>query len=123
MTSDGAASPRPMSPSERIDAIDVLRGIALLGVLAINVVMEFRVSIFEQFLFPKPPLSFSSIDSALETILTLAVESKALALFSLRCSGQALQSNSSGLRRANAAHRFSCAGSPCFWRSGSSTFA
>ena len=58
MTSDGAASPRPMSPAERIDAIDVLRGIALLGVLAINVVMEFRVSIFEQFLFPKPPASY-----------------------------------------------------------------
>jgi uncharacterized protein len=40
----------PVSPSERIDAIDVLRGIALLGVLAVNVVSEFRVSIFEQFL-------------------------------------------------------------------------
>jgi uncharacterized protein len=122
MTSDGAASPRPMSPSERIDAIDVLRGIALLGVLAINVVMEFRVSIFEQFLFPKPPLSFSSIDSALETILTLAVESKALALFSLLF-GAGLAIQFVGLRRANAAHRFSCAGSPCCWRSGSSTFA
>ena len=80
---DGAAPPRPISPSERIDAIDVLRGLALLGVVAINVVTIFRVSIFQQFLFPKPPLSFSSIDSAIETILTLAVELKALALFSL----------------------------------------
>src|SRR5262245_23825997 len=80
---DGAASPRPISPTERIDAIDVLRGVALLGVLAINVVTIFRVSIFQQFLFPKPPLSFSSIDSAIETILTLAVELKAFALFSL----------------------------------------
>jgi uncharacterized protein len=83
MTSDGAASPRPLSPTERIDAIDVLRGIALLGVVAMNVVTIFRVSIFQQFLFPKPPLSLSSIDSAIETILTLAVELKALALFSL----------------------------------------
>jgi len=83
MTSDGAASPRPIGPSERIDAIDVLRGIALLGVVAMNVVTIFRVSIFERFLFPKPHLSFSSIDSAVETILMLAVDLKALALFSL----------------------------------------
>ncbi|MEH2519774.1 uncharacterized protein V1279_005347 [Bradyrhizobium sp. AZCC 1610] len=81
MASDGAASPRPISPAGRIDAIDVLRGLALLGVVAINVVNEFRVSIFEQFLSPKSPTS--PIDSAIEAILTLAVEMKALALFSL----------------------------------------
>jgi uncharacterized protein len=81
MASDGAASPRPISPAERIDAIDVLRGIALLGVLAMNVVTEFRVSIFERFLPQKPPAS--PIDSAVETILMLAVDLKALALFSL----------------------------------------
>jgi uncharacterized protein len=81
MASDGAASPRPISPAERIDAIDVLRGLALLGVVAINVVTEFRVSIFEQFLSHTRPAS--PIDSAVETILTLAVEMKALALFSL----------------------------------------
>jgi uncharacterized protein len=80
---DGATPPRPIGPAERIDAIDVLRGLALLGVVAMNVVTIFRVSIFERFLFPKPPLSFSSIDSAVETILMLAVDLKALALFSL----------------------------------------
>jgi len=80
---DGAPPPRPIGPAERIDAIDVLRGLALLGVVAMNVVTIFRVSIFERFLFPKPPLSFSSIDSAVETILMLAVDLKALALFSL----------------------------------------
>jgi uncharacterized protein len=81
MASDGATSPRPISPAERIDAIDVLRGIALLGVLAMNVVTEFRVSIFERFLPQKPPAS--PIDGAVETILMLAVDLKALALFSL----------------------------------------
>jgi uncharacterized protein len=81
MASDGAASSRPVSPAERIDAIDVLRGIALLGVVAINVVTEFRVSIFEQFLSHKP--TASPIDSVVEAILILAVETKALALFSL----------------------------------------
>lgn len=78
---DGVPPPRPIGPAERIDAIDVLRGIALLGVVAINVVTEFRVSIFEQFLFQKP--ASSTIDRAIEAILTLAVEMKALALFSL----------------------------------------
>ncbi len=81
MTPDGAPSPAPVSPSERIDAIDVLRGIALFGVLAINVVTEFRVSIFEQLLPSKP--AASPIDRAVETILMLAVDMKAFALFSL----------------------------------------
>lgn len=57
MTSDGAAPPRPISPAERIDAIDVLRGLALLGVVAINVVTEFRASIFEQFLSHTPGIA------------------------------------------------------------------
>ena len=78
---EGAASPRPTRPAERIDAIDVLRGMALLGVVAINVVTIFRVSIFERFLSYKP--AGSPIDGAVETILMLAVDLKALALFSL----------------------------------------
>jgi uncharacterized protein len=81
MALDGAVSPRPISLAERIDAIDILRGIALLGVVTMNVVTEFRVSIFERFLFPRP--STSPIDSAVETILMLAVDLKAMALFSL----------------------------------------
>ena len=52
MTSDVVASPRAISPSDRIDAIDVLRGIALFGVMAINVVIEFRISILSSFLVP-----------------------------------------------------------------------
>ncbi|MBP0113561.1 MULTISPECIES: DUF418 domain-containing protein [Bradyrhizobium] len=75
-------SPAAPTPSvERIDAIDVLRGIALFGVMAINLVMEFRVSIFEQFLGPKTLAS--PIDQTIETILTQAIELKAFALFSL----------------------------------------
>ncbi|WFU83226.1 DUF418 domain-containing protein [Bradyrhizobium sp. CIAT3101] len=81
MTSNSAAVPRPTPPAERIDAIDVLRGIALFGVMAINLVMEFRVSIFDQFLGPR--MLASPIDRAIETILTEAVELKAFALFSL----------------------------------------
>jgi uncharacterized protein len=83
MASDGAASPRPVTPSERIDAIDVLRGIALFGVMAINIKMVFRVSIFEQFLSQQQPAS--PLDRLVETILTLAVDLKAFALFAIRC--------------------------------------
>ena len=72
---------RGRDPPQRIDAIDVVRGLALFGVLAINLVTEFRVSIFAQFL-PKtgtlPPL-----DAAVETVLSFALNSKAFALFSL----------------------------------------
>src|SRR6266446_9316161 len=75
------AAASPVNPSERIDAIDVLRGIALFGVLAINITSEFRISIFEQFLAHKHPSS--PLDRVVETILTLAVDLKAFALFSL----------------------------------------
>jgi uncharacterized protein len=74
-------SPGPVSPWNRIDGIDALRGIALLGVLAINLVTEFRVSIFQQFLSVGHPTS--SLDRAVEAFLTIAVDMKAFALFSL----------------------------------------
>src|SRR6185312_13456954 len=71
----------PLDPSTRIDAIDVLRGIALFGVLAVNLVTEFRVSIFQQFL---PDLAQgTSADRAVESFVSLALESKAFSLFSL----------------------------------------
>jgi uncharacterized protein len=52
----------------------------LFGVLAINIVFEFRVSIFEQFLPPAD--GASAIDRALEGVLAGAIKPKALALFS-----------------------------------------
>src|SRR5258705_13883597 len=70
----------PVAPSQRIEAIDVLRGLALFGVIAINVVFEFRVSIFEQFLPATGDLP--AIDRVLRDVLSAAVELKAFALFS-----------------------------------------
>jgi uncharacterized protein len=75
------AAPKPVSPSERIDVLDVLRGLALFGVLAINVVTIFRVSIFAQFLPNAEPAGL--LDRAVSAVLTVAVDFKALALFSL----------------------------------------
>src|SRR4051812_43674309 len=74
------ASQGPVAPSQRIEAIDVLRGLALFGVIAINVVFEFRVDFFEQFLPATGTLP--AIDSALKQLLAAAVELKAFALFS-----------------------------------------
>lgn len=53
----------PLDLSTRIDAIDVLRGIALFGVLAVNLVTEFRVSIFQQLL---PDLAAGAIIDVIE---------------------------------------------------------
>jgi uncharacterized protein len=54
--------------------------VALFGVLAVNLEMEFRVSIFAQFL-PAPPMS--TLDGRIAWALGVLVEFKALALFSL----------------------------------------
>jgi uncharacterized protein len=71
-------APSPVISSDRIEGIDVLRGLALFGVIIIHVVFEFRVSIFEQFL---PPIG-SPTDRALKDVLTAALELKAFAVFS-----------------------------------------
>jgi uncharacterized protein len=73
-------SAAPTAPRQRIDAIDALRGLALLGVLTINLETIFRVSIFQQFL-PGPPLH--GLDHAIHQFLQVFVELKALAVFSL----------------------------------------
>lgn len=69
----------PVDPSERIGSIDALRGVALLGVLAINLVTEFRVSIFEQFLPAARPAA--PLDRAVETVLMLAVDMRLAEIF------------------------------------------
>ena len=66
--------------NERIDAIDILRGIALFGVLAVNLVSEFRVSIFQQFLPSDPGLG--GWDRFVEGLIRYGFEMKAFALFS-----------------------------------------
>jgi uncharacterized protein len=73
------ATARPISA--RIEAVDILRGLALLGVLAINLDTEFRVTFFEQFL--PSPVSAAPIDRAVDAFLKTAIEFKAFSLFSL----------------------------------------
>ncbi len=74
-------SSAPLAPADRLAALDILRGLALFGVMAINVVFEFRVSIFEQIL--RPVKTLSPVDRAVEAFLDQAISMKAFALFSL----------------------------------------
>lgn len=61
--------------SQRILAIDVVRAVALFGVLVVNLITEFRVSLFRQFL--------AVPETAVERVVDFALESKAFSLFSL----------------------------------------
>ncbi|WP_456774422.1 hypothetical protein [Bradyrhizobium sp. USDA 4369] len=99
--------PLAIATTDRLINLDILRGLALFGVMAINVVFEFRVSIFRQFLpvlaAPQDGTMFvdtasvspkllallfslfgdSPFNRALEEFLDRAVSMKAFALFSL----------------------------------------
>jgi uncharacterized protein len=78
---DRLSATKPLAQADRLAAIDILRGVALFGVMAINLVFESRVSIFLEFLSPDkaaPPL-----DQMVESFLNQAVSLKAFALFSL----------------------------------------
>jgi uncharacterized protein len=100
---EGVTSARPVRPTDRIDAIDVLRGFALFGVLTVNLITEFRVSIFQQFL-PNPDAG-TSADRAVESFVSVALESKAFSLFSLLF----------GVGLAIQFERLARAGSPLRW--------
>src|SRR5712671_3362424 len=78
---DAIPGASPIVPADRIAAIDIVRGIALFGVMAINVVTIFRASIFERFL--PAPIDGTWLDRALYSILMIGIDLKAFALFSL----------------------------------------
>jgi uncharacterized protein len=78
---DAASSAGPIAPADRIAAIDMVRGIALFGVMAINVATVFRASIFERFLPDGGDGTW--LDRALYSVLMAGIDLKAFALFSL----------------------------------------
>ncbi len=77
---ESSSPPEPVFPDQRIESIDILRGIALSGVLAINLLGEFRVSIFQQFVSTPP--STHATDRWIDTYIPVFIELKAFALFS-----------------------------------------
>ena len=74
-------APTPVSPEGRLESIDILRGVALFGVLVVNLIGEFRVSIFQQFLPTNGPTSMP--DRMVEMFVSIVLEMKAFALFSI----------------------------------------
>lgn len=79
MTSSNGA---PVEPGERAIALDALRGIALFGVLFVNLLTIFRVSLFQQFL-PGAGVQASAADRLVARVLVVGFEWKAFTLFSL----------------------------------------
>src|SRR5688572_12313376 len=71
----------PVAVSERILTLDVLRGIALLGVLVANIWLWFSGTIF---MFPglQEQLRRPTVDSAVFLLVSIFVSGKALSTFS-----------------------------------------
>lgn len=82
MSEPRAAPPwQPVTTAERYAALDVIRGLALLGVLLVNLHSNFRVSLAEHILtFHASP---GWIDRATDVAIAALLEFKAFSLFSL----------------------------------------
>jgi uncharacterized protein len=70
----------PSGSSERTPSLDALRGLALLGVLVVNLVTAFRVPLWEMFL--PSSMGTSEADHVVARIITIGLEFKAFILFS-----------------------------------------
>src|SRR4029078_10704335 len=82
---DGHIADHPsfaVRPSAPINAIDAVRGVALFGVLAVNVVTAFRISIFQQFL-PNRFSDSGSLDGFVERFVYFVLDMKSFSLFSI----------------------------------------
>ena len=67
------------APAERIESLDILRGLALFGVLVVNLVASFRGPFLQYVLLPDPTLALH--DRVAEMAIRVALEGKALTLF------------------------------------------
>lgn len=76
-----SAATIPTTPSDRLEALDVLRGVALFGVMAINVTASFRISPFQR--YSDDYLPGAPLDLAVTALLLIFVETKALTIFTL----------------------------------------
>src|SRR3954454_24452149 len=95
---------QPTSESERYKILDVLRGLALFGVLVMNLMTSFRISLFDYMQGRRLEAGFAG--SVVNVLLEVLVESKAFILFSLLFGvGTAIQAERAG-RRGVSARRF-----------------
>ncbi len=96
---------RPVSRDERNVALDALRGVALLGVLLVNLLLGFRVSLFESILtFHTHP---GRANHAADILLAWLFEFKAFTLFALLFGvGVGVQAERAALHEMNATRFF-----------------
>ena len=71
---------RPASSSERVRTIDIIRGLALFGVLIVNILSDFRVPLLEH--FRRPFADSRGADHLVDLLAAGALEFKALTIFS-----------------------------------------
>ena len=72
---------RRVEASERYTTLDLLRGLALFGVLLINLLYFFRVSLFDHILHVHSHAGW--VNHAVDLLVTVLVEFKAFDLFAL----------------------------------------
>ena len=94
---------RPSDASERIRVIDILRGLALFGVLIVNILSGFRVPMMWHIRGHFAGLR--GIDYLVELLASLTLEFKALSVFSFLFGvGMAIQTERAGRRNAGPRH-------------------
>jgi uncharacterized protein len=71
----------PVGARDRVESMDIVRGLALFGVLQINLVTAFRVSLFREFETRHTDAGW--LNHLTDDVLSIAVFSKAFALFTL----------------------------------------
>lgn len=77
---NSSADWRPASQIERLQTIDILRGLALFGVLIVNILSGFREPLLEHIRGPFAGLH--GLDYLVELLVSLTLEFKALTVFS-----------------------------------------
>lgn len=92
---------RPVEPAERYQALDLVRGVALFGVLLVNLLDFFRVSLFA--VITAHHTDSGWLNHAIDNIVSVAIEFKAFDLFSISFGiGAAVQAERAAERGANA---------------------
>lgn len=91
---------RPVANTERIVSLDILRGVALGGVLLVNLLTVFRAPLSAHILGPDEPLGPGG--ALLLGLLRALIEFKAFTLFSFLFGvGVAIQADRAGERQPN----------------------
>ena len=98
-----SSNPQAVAESERIHAIDVVRGAALAGVLLANLMFAFRVPMSRGYLPPDPAAPVA--ERLVEGLVQVAIQGKALTLFSFLF----------GVGLAIQRERFARLGPPDYW--------